>query len=390
MSKTLTYRCINDGTGTYPKSYLTIKENGVVTLSEEGGGVETFTPLTSWTDEFPSADVAVDRTAGTITLDYGTSRETYAIPSGTATPTILIGVLCWQVTDLELTTPQLNTPSHLSAEVVGQRRLSVSLLGVPNANGICIQYSCDATFLPSVEIVLPNGVYESDVTDLIPGVTYYFRAKALGDGALYSDSNWSNSVSATTQSANKTVTYRCINDGTGTYPKSYLTIKENGVVTLSEEGGGVETVTLPSSWTDEFPSTDVIVDRTAGTVTLDYGTSQEVYAILPSFDAPRITFGVLIWTATDMPHLIEETPLLSVPILSVFANQISLPIAASDATSPVRLSEFDEHTQNAAVHLPVGGAVGQVLLLTENGPAWKYPVLVESNGATTLMFVDTL
>ena len=74
----------------------------------------------------------------------------------------------------------------------------------------------------------------------------------------------------------------------------------------------------------------------------------------------------------------------------LFANQISLPIAASDTTSPVRLSEFSGHTQNAAIHLPIGGAVGQVLILTQIGLAWKYPVLVESNGETLLTFVDTL
>ncbi len=57
--------------------------------------------------------------------------------------------------------------------------------------------------------------------------------------------------------------------------------------------------------------------------------------------------------------------------MMIFCTQLSLPAAASDQTSPVRLLEFLLHTGNSTLHLPPDGKVGQVLTMTENGPEWR-------------------
>lgn len=73
-----------------------------------------------------------------------------------------------------------------------------------------------------------------------------------------------------------------------------------------------------------------------------------------------------------------------------FSCQITLPLPATDETSPVRLAEFNLHADDSAVHLPTGGSVGQVLVYTADGPAWKYPVITGTDGNYSIEFVDSL
>ena len=74
----------------------------------------------------------------------------------------------------------------------------------------------------------------------------------------------------------------------------------------------------------------------------------------------------------------------------LFGNQIALPERAILETSPVRLAEFNDHAENAALHFPSGASDGQVPVWDNDGIAWKYPVITETNGVYTLEFVDSL
>ena len=72
----------------------------------------------------------------------------------------------------------------------------------------------------------------------------------------------------------------------------------------------------------------------------------------------------------------------------VFQNQIELPEAAENAKSPVRKQEFDTHVNTT--HLPAGGEIGQVLVMTSTGLAWKYPKVMCSCGQSTVSFHETV
>lgn len=77
--------------------------------------------------------------------------------------------------------------------------------------------------------------------------------------------------------------------------------------------------------------------------------------------------------------------------MQTYANQISLPTDATDPASPVRLSQVTAHIEDAALHLPTGGVTGQVLVLTADGPAWRYPVITsDGNGGYTITFSEDM
>jgi hypothetical protein len=73
----------------------------------------------------------------------------------------------------------------------------------------------------------------------------------------------------------------------------------------------------------------------------------------------------------------------------VFQSQIELPVAASSGNEAVRKLEFDAHAGNDARHLPPGGLVGQVLVMTGTGIAWKYPHVVCDCGTGSITFQET-
>ena len=72
----------------------------------------------------------------------------------------------------------------------------------------------------------------------------------------------------------------------------------------------------------------------------------------------------------------------------VFQNQIELPEAAENTKSPIRKQEFDIHIN--ATHLPAGGEIGQVLVMTSTGLAWKYPKVMCSCGLSAISFHETV
>lgn len=72
-----------------------------------------------------------------------------------------------------------------------------------------------------------------------------------------------------------------------------------------------------------------------------------------------------------------------------FSSQIELPVAADDAKCAVRKQEFDAHTDNLLRHLPAGGQVGQVLIMTASGLLWKYPKVTCSYGTCSVTFQET-
>jgi hypothetical protein len=72
-----------------------------------------------------------------------------------------------------------------------------------------------------------------------------------------------------------------------------------------------------------------------------------------------------------------------------FLSQIELPIAASSPKEAVRKQEFDEHVNNLLRHLPSGGQVGQVLVMTGTGLAWKWPQVICGCGPASITFEET-
>ncbi len=73
----------------------------------------------------------------------------------------------------------------------------------------------------------------------------------------------------------------------------------------------------------------------------------------------------------------------------VFSSQLELPVAASSPQEAVRKQEFDLHVNDDSCHLPTGGLIGQVLVMTALGLAWKFPKIVCGCGTGKITFVET-
>ena len=73
----------------------------------------------------------------------------------------------------------------------------------------------------------------------------------------------------------------------------------------------------------------------------------------------------------------------------VFLSQIELDTAASSPKEAVRKQEFDAHVNNALRHLPSGGLIGQVLVMTVSGLAWKWPKVLCGCGPGSVTFEET-
>ena len=73
----------------------------------------------------------------------------------------------------------------------------------------------------------------------------------------------------------------------------------------------------------------------------------------------------------------------------VFLSQIELSAAASSPKEAVRKQEFDSHVNNDMRHLPSGGLVGQVLVVTTTGLAWRWPHVVCGCGPGSITFEET-
>ena len=72
-----------------------------------------------------------------------------------------------------------------------------------------------------------------------------------------------------------------------------------------------------------------------------------------------------------------------------FLCQIELSAAALSAKEAIRKQEFDEHVNNLLRHLPPGGQIGQVLVMTATGLAWKWPKVVCGCGPGSITFQET-
>ena len=72
-----------------------------------------------------------------------------------------------------------------------------------------------------------------------------------------------------------------------------------------------------------------------------------------------------------------------------FLSQIELPTAASSPKEAVRKQEFDAHANDNLRHLPSGGQVGQVLVMTTTGLAWKWPKVICGCGPASITFEET-
>ena len=73
----------------------------------------------------------------------------------------------------------------------------------------------------------------------------------------------------------------------------------------------------------------------------------------------------------------------------VFLSQIELEAAASTSKEAVRKQEFDAHVNNNLRHLPPGGLVGQVLVKTATGFAWKWANVLCGCGPGSITFQET-
>ena len=72
-----------------------------------------------------------------------------------------------------------------------------------------------------------------------------------------------------------------------------------------------------------------------------------------------------------------------------FKSQIELPTAASSNNEAVRKQEFDAHVNSNLRHLPPSGQIGQVLVMTASGLAWKFPKVVCGCGTGKISFQET-
>ncbi|MBQ6828501.1 MAG: fibronectin type III domain-containing protein, partial [Thermoguttaceae bacterium] len=79
------------------------------------------------------------------------------------------------------------------------RQLKLSFDAVDNATSYVYRYSKSADFANATEVTTEEAG-EFTVRNLNSGTTYYFQAKAIGDGTSYLDSEWSPAISATTSS----------------------------------------------------------------------------------------------------------------------------------------------------------------------------------------------
>lgn len=95
----------------------------------------------------------------------------------------------------KLATPTLNTPTVVSAS-----QIDLSWADVANESQYELQSSTDNATFATIATLAANTISYSD-TGLASGTTYYYRLRAIGDGTTYSNSDFSATVSATTQTA---------------------------------------------------------------------------------------------------------------------------------------------------------------------------------------------
>jgi len=72
-----------------------------------------------------------------------------------------------------------------------------------------------------------------------------------------------------------------------------------------------------------------------------------------------------------------------------FLSQIELSAPASLPKEAVRKQEHDEHVNNNLRHVPPGGLVGQVVVRTASGLAWKWPNVICGCGPASITFEET-
>ena len=73
-----------------------------------------------------------------------------------------------------------------------------------------------------------------------------------------------------------------------------------------------------------------------------------------------------------------------------FKSQIELPVAAESEKNAVRKQEFDSHANSNLRHLPSGGLIGQVVVMTATGMAWKFPKVVCGCGTGKISFQENV
>ena len=74
------------------------------------------------------------------------------------------------------------------------------------------------------------------------------------------------------------------------------------------------------------------------------------------------------------------------PERMIFLSQLELDAAASTPKEAIRKQEFDAHVNNNLRHLPSGGLIGQVLVMTTSGLAWKWPSVLCGCGPGSITF----
>ena len=102
-------------------------------------------------------------------------------------------------------TTELPEPMDVTATAGSATTITVTWEAVGNATGYIIEYSIDSGFAHG--IVFEHEVDDGEITTadihhgLEPSTTYYVRVMAIGDGVVYSDSDWSETESAKTKRA---------------------------------------------------------------------------------------------------------------------------------------------------------------------------------------------
>ena len=106
---------------------------------------------------------------------------------------------------------QLTVPT-ITASVTGGTAVTVAGLVNTSADGFSLKYSLN-DWISETElsnVAVNNGAYQ--ITDLAANTPYKIKAKALGDGTNYTDSDWSAEVSVTTPTVRngKSYTWRAV------------------------------------------------------------------------------------------------------------------------------------------------------------------------------------
>ena len=201
---------------------LTASSTGPHSISVTIGNVPNASGYTlqySTNPDFTNATTLTKNAAGSYNITGLAANTTYYVRAK-AIGTGIYADSDWSVTASATTDAipskiTLTAPT-LTAYSTGAHSISVTIGNVPNASGYTLQYSTNPDFTNATTLT-KNAAGSYNITGLAANTTYYVRVKAMGNG-IYADSDWSVTVSVTTDKAS--LTSITISGYSGTYDKA--------------------------------------------------------------------------------------------------------------------------------------------------------------------------